>query len=110
MSFYNFFFVTNCIGSETSQKLQNESPPQKIFQPARDLFILMDSTIIWFYFRNTKPPMSLKINAASLIRNTLVIILTNLLKQDLIFSSNTFQGPFNADFVAAKTSLMSYSE
>ena len=32
MSFYIFFFVANCIGSETSQKLPNESPPQKLFQ------------------------------------------------------------------------------
>ena len=35
---------------------------------------------------------------ASLIRNTLVIIITDLLEQDLTFSSNTFQGEFNADF------------
>ena len=42
MSFYNFFFVANGIGSETSQKLPNESPPQKPFQLARDLSILKD--------------------------------------------------------------------
>ena len=90
MSFYNFFFLANCIGSETSQKFPNESLPQKLFQLVRDLFILMDSAIICIHYRNTQPPISLKINAASLIRNTLAIILTNLLKHDLTFSSNAF--------------------
>ena len=52
MSFYIFFFVANCIGSETSQKLPNESPPQKLLQLARDLFILMDSAIICIHFRD----------------------------------------------------------
>ena len=52
MSFYNFFFVANRIGSETSQQLPNESSPQKLFQLARDLFILMDSAIICIHFRN----------------------------------------------------------
>ena len=46
MSFYNFFFVANRNGSETSQKLPNESPPQKHFQLARDLLILMDSNYL----------------------------------------------------------------
>ena len=90
MSFYNFFFVANRIGSETSQKLPNESPPQNLFQLARDLFISMDSAITYIHFRNTELTISFKINAASMIRNTLVIILTNLLKQDSTFSSNTF--------------------
>ena len=90
MIFYNFFFVTNNIGSETSQRLPNESPPQKIFQLALNLFILIDSAIICIYLRNTQLTISLKINAASLIRNTLAITLTNLLKQDLTFPSNTF--------------------
>ena len=89
MSFYNFFFVANRNGSETSQKLPNESPPQKLFQLARDLLILMEYVIICLHLRNTLP-ISLKINAASLIRNTLAITLTNLLKQDLTFSPNTF--------------------
>ena len=62
MSFYNFFFVTNNIGSETSQRLPNESPPQKLFQLALDLFILMDSAIICIYLRNTQLTISLKIN------------------------------------------------
>ena len=66
----------------------------------------MDSAIICIHLRNTQPPISLKINAASLTRNTLVIILTNLLKHDLTVSSNTFYGPFNGDFAAAKTSLV----
>ena len=90
MSFYNFFFMTNNIGSEASQRLPNESPPQKIFQLALNLFILMDSAIICIYLRNTQLTISLKINAASMIRNTLGITLTNLLKQDLTFPSNTF--------------------
>ena len=43
------------------------------------------------------------------IRNTLVITLTNLLKQDLTFSSNIFYEPFNADFATANASLSSRS-
>ena len=89
MSFYNFFFLAYRIGSETSHKHPNESPPPEKFQLARELFILMDSAIICIHFRNTQPTISLKINAVSLIRNTLAIILTNLLKQDLTFSLNT---------------------
>ena len=80
------------MGSEPSEKLPNESTPQKPFQLARDLFSLMGSVIICIHFRKTQPPICLKINAASLIRNTLAIILPNLLKQDLTFSSNTFKG------------------
>ena len=34
------------------------------------------------------------------------IRITNLLKQALIFSSNNFYGPFNADFAAMKASLV----
>ena len=90
MCFYNFFFVANRIGSETSQKLPNEIPLQNPFQLARDLFILMESAIICIHFRITKPQISFKINAASLIRSTFTIISTNLLKQDLNSSSNTF--------------------
>ena len=90
MSFYSFFFVANRIGSDTSQKFPNESPPLKLFQLARDLFILIDFGIICIHLRNTQPPISLKINAAFLIRITLAIILTNLLKQHLTSSSNTF--------------------
>ena len=89
MSFYIFFFMANRNGSETSQKLPNESPPQKLFQLPRDLLILMEYVIICLHLRNTQPN-SLKINAASLIRNTLAITLTDLLKQDLTFSPNTF--------------------
>ena len=105
MSFYSFFFVTNRIGSETSHKLQNWIPPQKKALLARDLFILMDSAIIWIYFRNSQPPISLTA-AASLFRDTLAIALTNLLKQNLTFSSNIFWRPFNVDFAAAKASLV----
>ena len=90
MNFYSFFFVANRIGSETSQNLPNESPSQNLFQLARDLFILMDSAIICIHFRNTQQPISLKMNAVSLIRNTLAIILTNLLNQGSTFSSDTF--------------------
>ena len=70
---------------------------------ARDLFILMDSAIIWIYFRNSQPPISLTA-AASLFRDTLAITLTDLLKQNLTFSSNNFKGPFNVNFAAAKAS------
>ena len=67
MSFYDFFFVTNRIVSETPHKLQNMS------LLASDLFILMDSAIIWIYFRNNQPPISLTA-AASLFRDTLAIL------------------------------------
>ena len=36
----------------------------------------------------------------------LAIILTNLLKQDLTFSSNTFLGSFNGNFASAKHLLL----
>ena len=45
-------------------------------------------------FQKQHSAVCLKITAASLIRNTLAIISSNLLKQDLTFSSNTFSGPF----------------
>ena len=71
----------------------------------RDLLILMDSAIIRIYFRNSQPLISLTA-AASLFRNILAITLTNLLKQNLTFSSNVFKGPFNVDFATAKASLV----
>ena len=74
-----------------------------MFLLARDLFILIDSAIIWIYFRNSQQPISLTA-AASLFRDTLAITLTDLLKQNLTFSSNIFKGPFNVDFAAAKAS------
>ena len=70
---------------------------------ARDLFIFIDSAIIWIYFRNSQQPISLTA-AASLFRDTLAITLTDLLKQNLTFSSNNFKGPFNVNFAAAKAS------
>ena len=85
LSFYIFFFLANRTGSETSQKLLNQSPPQKMFQLARYLFILMSSAIICIHIGNSQLPISLKITTASLIRNTLAIILTNSLKQGLNF-------------------------
>ena len=63
--------------------------------------MLMDSAIICLHFRKIHPQISLKITAVSLIRNTLAITLTDLLKKYLTFLSNIFQGPFNADFAAA---------
>ena len=36
----------------------------------------------------------------------MAITLTNLLKQNLTFSSNVFKGPFNVDFATAKASLV----
>ena len=89
MSFYDFFFVTNRIGPETSHKLQNERPPHKMSLLARDLFILMDSAIIWIYFRNSQPSIFLTA-AASQFKDTLAVTLTNSLKQDLNFSSKIF--------------------
>ena len=55
----------------------------------RDLFILMDSAITWIYFKNSQPTISLTA-AASLFRATLAITVTNLMKQDLNFSSDIF--------------------
>ena len=72
---------------------------------ARDLFIFMNPATIWIYFRNSQPLISLAA-AASLFRNILAITLTNLLKQNLTFSSNVFKGPFYVDFATAKASLV----
>ena len=51
---------------------------------ARDLFILMDSAIIWIYFRNNQPPISLTA-AASLSRDTLAITLNKFTETELDF-------------------------
>ena len=40
------------------------------------------------------------------MRNTLAIVITNLLKQDLTFSSNAFYRPYNADFASTKAFLV----
>ena len=56
----------------------------------RDLFILMDYKIVCINFRSSQPAVSLKRTAASLIRETLAITPTNVLKQDLIYYLNTF--------------------
>ena len=85
MSLHNLSFVPNRISSETSHKIPKWSRPQTLSQLARDLFILIASAIIWIYFRPSQPPISLRITAASPIRNTLNIILTNLLKRNLHF-------------------------
>ena len=68
--------------------------------------MLMDSAIICCHFRNSQLPISLKITAASPIRNTLAITLKFLLKKDLTFSSNIFEEPFNTDFAAANAFLV----
>ena len=54
--------------------------------------MLMDSAIICFHFRKIHRPVLLKITAVSLIRNTLAITLTDLLKKDLTFTSISFKG------------------
>ena len=51
---------------------------------APDLFILMDSAIIWIYLRNSQPPISLTA-AVSMFRDMLAITLTSLLKTELDF-------------------------
>ena len=51
---------------------------------ARDLFILMDSAIIWIYFKNSQPPISLTA-AASLFRNMLAIALNKFTETELDF-------------------------
>ena len=49
-----------------------------------------DGLCSYLHSSQKHPAVSLKINAVSLIRNTLAVIITNLLKQGLTFSSNTF--------------------
>ena len=49
---------------------------------ARDLFIFMDSAIIWIYL--SQPPIFLTA-AVSMFRDTLAITLTSLLKTELDF-------------------------
>ena len=51
---------------------------------AHDLFILMDSAIIWIYFRNSQTPISLTA-AASLFRDTLAITLNKFTEIELDF-------------------------
>ena len=47
--------------------------------------MLMDSATICFHFRKIHPPVSL-------IKNTLAVTLTDLLKKDLTFTSKSFMG------------------
>ena len=77
----------------------------KLFS-ASTWFIHFDGHCNYLHSFQKHPATSLKINATSLIRNTLAIRITNFLKQDLTFSSNTFQGPFDVDFAAVKASLV----
>ena len=51
---------------------------------ARDLFILMDSAIIWIYFRNSQLPISLTA-AAPLFRDMLAITLNKFTETELDF-------------------------
>ena len=82
VSFYNFFLWPTV---SVQRHLTNT------YQLARDMFIFMDSAIICIHFINIQLPISSKITAAFLIiRNTVVITLTNLLKKDMTFSSKTF--------------------
>ena len=67
--------------------------------------MMMDSAIIWIYFRISQPPISFTV-AALLFKDTLAITLANLLKQNLRFASNIFSGPFNVDFAAVKAFLV----
>ena len=67
--------------------------------------MMMDSAIIWIYFRISQPPISFTA-AAPLFKDTLAITLANLLKQNLRFASNIFSGPFNVDFAAVKAFLV----
>ena len=56
-------------------------------------FIHVDGLSNYLLSFQTQPAANfLKITAASLIRNTLAITLTNLLKKDLTFTSNIFKG------------------
>ena len=52
--------------------------------------LVSTTAIICFHFRKIHPPISLKITAVSMIRNTLAITLTDLVKKDLTFTSNIF--------------------
>ena len=83
-----FFFVGQSYWLRDISETSEWKSTTKSFS-ASTWFIHFDG-INCIYFRNTELTISLKINAVSLIRNTLAIILTNLLKQDLTFSSNTF--------------------
>ena len=78
-----------------SQRLPNSSPPQKVSEGVRDLFILLDSVITSIDFRRSQPPLSLiVVNVVYLIKETCAIKLRNLLKPGLNHSSNTFFADF----------------
>ena len=72
-----------------------------------DRFILTDLVIIDTVFRSSQSPVFLEITTiAFLTRKMSVTIPNKLLKKELTYTSNTFQGLFHADFCAAKTSLV----
>ena len=108
MSFQDFFicgqhYWFRDINTLDLTNLTNSNQQQKMSELARDLFILMDPVIICIHFGSNQPPVSLKITTAtSLLKETLAITPTNLLKQDFTYSSNASWGPFCADFCCRK--------
>ena len=75
------------------------SPSQVVSKGVGDGFILTDLIIIYTRFGSSQPPVSLEITTiASLTRNTSTITSKRLLKKELTYSSNTFQGSFYAEF------------
>ena len=76
MSFYNFFL---CGQPYRFRDISQTSELKSII--ASTWFIHFDRLCNYLHsFRNSQPPISLKITAASLFRNALAIISTNLLK------------------------------
>ena len=75
------------------------SPSQVVSKGVGDGFILTDLVIIYTRFGSSQPPVSLEITTiASLTRNTSTITSKRLLKKELTYSSNTFQGLLYAEF------------
>ena len=89
MSFYNFFL---CGQLYRFREISQTSKLKSTAETSASTWCIHFDGLCNYLLSFQKQPatISLKITAASLIRNTLSIISTNLLKQDLNFSSNTY--------------------
>ena len=90
--FSRFFFVSNCIVSDTSMtwelRTSNSSPTQNISEGAHDVFILMDSCNYLYSFQKlVAASFFVNINCYFLIREDLVITPAYLLKLRFILCS-----------------------
>ena len=82
---------------------------QKVFEGVGDRLTLTDLVITYTHFHSSQWPISLKvITIASMTREILTIIPTNVLKNNATYSSNATH--FMRIFAAVEASLVSFKK